>query len=529
LLKEFNMARCALQAACAVFVFALCSQAVPADVQADFQQLFGAEVRKVSSTADTRDDAALSASLLKSAEASSDSPELQVLLLEKAYEFGLKNPASLSAAIAAMRLLADKAPQRRAQCLEKVLTAAQQLFARERGPAKLKAGSDVIGVLMELGDQRAADRKSPEALSFYQRAMAVANAIRSDRTGEIQSKIREIQPRVRTDQRHDMLRARLDRDAQDAEARNELVILNVVEYDDLEQAKKLLNRDMDEVLRTYVPLAAVEVAQTPPVSCLELAEWYRHLDDDASLSGQMNMLTHARDYYTRYLEAAEADDPHRLLAHKGLGEVKEEIRKLEEKLAGPDGGFAALLKEIQIISQGHNAGDRVAIIHKGKTLIDASSGEDTTGVTMVAFRNGLPSRAVTFDACNRRSESDKLAQTIESLSPMTLVVLAVRHDGATSFTERAQAAIRSVGGKTGLYHQRQLSSYYLIGRKGMLPGQAVERISDGPLAYPPTAQAEEAPRPRRTDEADRQQMRERFDRLREWMRSRGRTSPRRGG
>ena len=88
---------------------------------------------------------------------------------------------------------------------------------------------------------------------------------------------------------------------------------------------------------------------------------------------------------------------------------------------------------------------------------------------------------------------------------MTLVVLAVRHDGAASFTERAQAAIRSVGGKIGLYGQPQMNSYFLIGRKGMLPGQAIEKSSPGPLTYPASAEVAENPTtpPRRPEDAAR--------------------------
>lgn len=521
------MARRALQAAMSAFVFALCTPFALADAQGDFDKLFGAEIRKAASTPDTRDDAALAGTLFKSAEASGDSAELQVLLLEKAYELGQKNPSSVPTAIAALRLLADKAPQRRTECLEKIVAASQSLFARENGQAKTKAGAELIGALMELADVRVQARKSSEALAVYQRAAAVAGPTRSDRLAEIQTKIREVQSRVRIDQRHEKYRARLEKDAQDAEARNELVILNVVEYDDLPQAKKLLTQDMDEILRTYVPLAAGEIAQTAPASCLELAEWYRNLDDDASLGGQMNMLTHARDYYNRYIEAGSGDDTHRLLAMKGLREVEEEIRKLEEKLAGPDGGFAVLLKEIQVISQGHNAGDRVAIVHKGKTLIDAKTGRESTGVTLVAFRNGQPSRAVTFDTSEDRTQAEKLAQTIDSLPSMTLVVMAVRHDGAGSFTERAQAAIRSVGGKIGLYRQPQMNSYFLIGRKGMLPGLAVEKSSPGPLAYPPSAEVAENPTtPKRPEDAAARQRWEDFMKRMEQFR---RIRPGRGG
>lgn len=481
------MTQRAVRLSLGVIVVLLLSEPLWADPQADFENLFGSDAKKALATPDTRDDADLAATLLKAAQAATASPDLQALLCEKAYEFGVKNVAGCPTAIEAMRLLAEKSPARKTHCQEKILTAAQTFFARSTGPAKQKAGEDLLTIMVDLADDKVEVRKSAEAAAIYQRAVAVSSSIRSDRTGEIQSKIRDAQSRQRIDQRYDSLKARLEKDPQDADSRNALLLLAVVEYDDIAEASKLLNQDIDETLRTYVPMAAKSLEETPEAACLELAEWYRKLDSDASPRGRQNILTRARNYYSRFLESHTGGDAPQLMARKGLSETDEALRALEEKLAGPDGGLSALLREVKVVSQGHNVGDRLMIAYKGKTIIDASSGQGTTGLTLVTIRNGQTSQPVTFDTCGSRQASDRFADTVAAVPAGTLVILAVRHDGATSFTQRAQDAIRSIGGKIGLLNQPQLNSYFCIGRKGLAPGGAVERNSNKPLAYPPDA------------------------------------------
>jgi hypothetical protein len=66
-----------------------------------------------------------------------------------------------------------------------------------------------------------------------------------------------------------------------------------------------------------------------------------------------------------------------------------------------------------------------------------------------------------------------------------LVILAVCDEATGQFNPRAQKAIESVGGKIGLLRRPFRCSYYLIGRKGLRSGDAVEQISKQKLVYPP--------------------------------------------
>jgi len=53
----------------------------------------------------------------------------------------------------------------------------------------------------------------------------------------------------------------------------------------------------------------------------------------------------------------------------------------------------------------------------------------------------------------------------------TVVILAVCDEATQAFNARAQQGILSVGGKIGLLNQPYRCSYYLIGYKGLAPGE----------------------------------------------------------
>ena len=479
------MAKRTMTAVCVLMVLAVWVPPLRGDAKADFQQVFGEQLRKAAATADTRDDAELAQSLLQAANDTQSNPELQILLCEKAYELGLKTPSGYGTAIEAMQLLAKVAPARRAWCLEKVLSASQTAFTRATGPAKEKAGEDLLAVLVEMGDARSEARKSAEAAALFQRAMGVATTIHSEQMIEVQGKLREAQVRQRIDQKFENLKARLAKDPKDAETRNQLVMMEVVEYEDLPAAVKRLQQDMDETLRTYVPLAAKPLDQTPEATCLELGEWSRKLMPEASLQGRLNILNKARSYYDRFVELHKTGDAALLLARKGQDDLEDEIDAVEEKLCDADGGMALFLKDIRVLSEGRSAGNRMAIAWRGQILAKATEGDDKIGLTMATFHGGKPLEVTSFNTHREDEQAAKFAQAVDALPFRTFVVLAVRWDGSAHFSQEAQEAIRSLGGKIGLYRQPEHSSYFCIGRKGLAGGAAAERIASVSLCYPP--------------------------------------------
>ena len=73
-----------------------------ADVDRQFETLFGDEVKHAARTPGLRDDAELAAMFLKATEMLADQPDLKLLLYEKAAEFGGKDAAGHAADLKAI-------------------------------------------------------------------------------------------------------------------------------------------------------------------------------------------------------------------------------------------------------------------------------------------------------------------------------------------------------------------------------------------------------------------------------------------
>jgi len=487
-----------------------------ADAVSAFEQVYGEQLRKTVATADTRDDAELAKSLVEAAKTSTSDQALQVVLLEKAYELGMKNLVGQATATEAARMLAQLLPDRRAQYMEKIAAAAQMLYTRSTGAAKQKAGEELVGVLLEIAESCMKERDASEAVSLLRRASAVASALHSERSAEVQYHFYVAQARQKVDQKFASLKARLAKDPKDTEARNQLLLMELVEYADLEAAGKLVAGDADETLRTYVPLAAQDPKAVAEQTCLELAEWMRKLPpSDASMQGRLNALTKACEYYNVFLERHAQNDSMALLARKNLGDLSAECDALQDRIADSQGGLAGFLKDIRVLSEGRNVGNRLAIAYCGKSIVQTTEGFENMGLTLAAFRCGKlvsvecyhfgqgrgwpprrePGRDGEETTDPKEARTSRFAEAIAALPRCTYVVLAVRHDATRNFTEQDQKAIESVGGKVGLLKQAEYSSYYCIGRKGLAPGSAVERCASASICYPPGSVAPVTVRP----------------------------------
>ena len=84
-------------------VLCLASRAM-ADAEADYKALFGEEDQRVVTSKDTKAAADFAFKLLKTAKVNNDKKDLQILLCEKAYDFGMKDPSGYQTAIDAMKL-----------------------------------------------------------------------------------------------------------------------------------------------------------------------------------------------------------------------------------------------------------------------------------------------------------------------------------------------------------------------------------------------------------------------------------------
>ena len=285
------------------------------DAKSDFEMLFGAEEKKVTASKTTLDDAIFAGKLLDAAKSTSDSPQLQILLRQKAYAFGMKHRGSYAKALEAVEFLlaaCAEDPAKRKYWQEQKMRVLGLQYKQSYGKARKAAGEAYLGVLVAFAENRASAGDIAGAVELYRKAYPIAAYLGPDWAKGIIAKGRalvgqmEVSKRQRA--RFNALRAKLAKDPTDAKARETLILYYLLDLDCPDEAAKIVNDEIGEALRTYVPLAAMGLDQVAEPVCLELGEWYERLAAKASPSGKAHALARAMTYYQRFLVVHEKQD-----------------------------------------------------------------------------------------------------------------------------------------------------------------------------------------------------------------------------
>jgi len=314
----------------------LLAPAVLADAQSDYASIFGAEARRVVATRTTADDAAFARKLLDSAASVSESPALQLYLYEKAYDFGAKGPEGTPVALEALGLLAQRLPDRKADWQAKRLALLRNAYSRSRGEARKDAGETYATALVALGDEAMKDGRPDQAVVHYRSARSIATAYRMELAKTLAAKITKATAAAYQVAKIKALRSRIDANPADTSAREELIVLHLVQQDSPSKAQFLLNGKVESGLRINVPLAARPVEKLTAADCLRLGQWYyRKLAAKTSGDGRVTALKRAQTYYARYLELHELRDIVRFKAVADLKSVQGELARLSPEAVAP--------------------------------------------------------------------------------------------------------------------------------------------------------------------------------------------------
>jgi hypothetical protein len=194
-----------------------------------------------------------------------------------------------------------------------------------------KLGLELVDLLAACGDDRAEAKQPAEAVAMYRQALTMATTWKSGRTGEIMDKIKQLSAALEAEKRIAVLKARLEKDPKDATARTGLIMAYLGEMDSPAEAVKLLTADVDEGLRTYIPLAAKKVEELEEAACLQLAEWLVSVADKATPADKGVLLGRAKACCERYLELHTAQDAGRLKGKILLDKVAKAIEGNSDK------------------------------------------------------------------------------------------------------------------------------------------------------------------------------------------------------
>ena len=269
-----------------------------------------------------------------------DNAKLQIALLEKAVQYGISSRSGKGIEIAArsLALLGEKAPGRNGEWKAKTTEMHRSSYRLSRTKAeKAELGQKLAASLAELAGLYETQGKWREAATAYYEADTVA-ASKTLQT-EMQQKRYRANYFVMIQRNVPGYKRSLETKPQNASVRMVLLKNLVIDLDNPKEGSKYLTEDVDEMWRTFVPLAAraADTLKTP--ECKSLGDWYyKKLFKTAVSFSKANVLVRAKRYYELFIEGYKGADAHQLFQAKtALGQVAKELEKLGAKVVPKDG------------------------------------------------------------------------------------------------------------------------------------------------------------------------------------------------
>jgi len=286
----------------------------------NFNEMYGEESSRVLATKDTQDDLDLAATLLEAAKVPNTPQPMIELLCEKTLDLAMKAAKDYEVAVRSLEVLAELIPDRKDDCLGRIIALRQRQYDTTKGDAHNAAAELLVEVLGKSAQARADAEDFDGAAALYRHALAVTPTAEGKDT--VKDKIAQIAFRQKTARQRDDLKARVAAEPADKAARGELLRLYLVLLDDPAEAAKYLTDAEDETMRKSLTESLTPLAETAGPACLELGDWYLGLSRSAPAYSKAAMLARAAAYYSRFLELYTVDDELKGRATAGLKKIE---------------------------------------------------------------------------------------------------------------------------------------------------------------------------------------------------------------
>ncbi|MDP6544279.1 MAG: hypothetical protein QGH60_09830 [Phycisphaerae bacterium] len=262
-----------------------------------------------------------------------DTPEIQIVLLSKAIEYGMKSitvPEARKTVLEAIALLEKVAPERADEWLKMNLDLHRRWFrACKSRDEKDTVAEKLVELLLAKGRRRGSKGIWSEAATAYREAYSVASMLNLDNKNEIARDLRMATHFMGISQRVERYETTLKTKPDHAATRTSLLKALVVDLDNPGRAAKYLTDEVDQAFRTYVPLAEKESEELQANVYRELGDWYyKALAPKATLLSKSAMLVRARGYYEQFLDKHTTQDVAHLAAKMNISKIDKELEKL---------------------------------------------------------------------------------------------------------------------------------------------------------------------------------------------------------
>ena len=271
--------------------------------------------------------------LLAAAADLANNPKAQEAVYNEVLKYGITTPQGCPHALSAIEALIKLVPDRADELQAQRLTVMRLRYRGVTGAATRKAaGNRLMAALVALADAKAAGGRAGEAVKLYREAIAVATFLRSSGKTDIAAKLKSAEARAVLDKKLATLQAAVAKAPDDAEARTKLIFFHLHELDDPAGAQKHLTEDIDEAIRTYIPLAAKPVKQIDRAVCMELGQWCHQQALRASAAGKRAVLIRAMKYYERYVAEAKKTGINEVRAKLAIKKIEKELGKFRRNV-----------------------------------------------------------------------------------------------------------------------------------------------------------------------------------------------------
>lgn len=300
-----------------------------------FDVLYGAAMRRVENTPHWRDDVALGRRILANAQQQSQgNPALLTFMCEAVYELTAERKEGREAALEAMNLLIREVPEKTEQAQARIRQVLEWMFYHDGRPReeRMAIGRRLIDMTLLVAERRF--RVGADVEDLCRLVKRLARQTRSPRREELDARADRLMRMQKVAREIEQLEGRLSAAPTNAAARRRLAWLLLTEYDDPIRAAQYAPGEAGNL--RYLSDAAKPIDQLDPQTMLELGDWYLSLSrGDVSDKAKVNMLQHARAYYTAFLDRHPAQDHLRIRAETGIRTVDDEMARVADVTTTP--------------------------------------------------------------------------------------------------------------------------------------------------------------------------------------------------
>jgi len=264
-----------------------------------FDLLYGAEIKRATSSEQSEDAIALASQILASVRTTRLDPAMTSVMCETAYTLAGKSFTGHFVALEAVGALWEKVPEKRFDAAVKWATLYERAYNVDE--TRLYAEHAVMA-LMLAADIGTSNGQYIESEKLWKKAEDLARKFELSQTTNIIARTPAFIVRTKAVAQRDSLLTKYKSDPSNSDIRRQLLMLELIELDAPARAATYLDSASDETLKTNLPLASMKVHEVAKDTAARLGEWYLSLSEKADVGGRELCLQRARSYYLRFFE-----------------------------------------------------------------------------------------------------------------------------------------------------------------------------------------------------------------------------------